>query len=549
MALHDIKKVRRPLCVAVGLLFCILPLRASEDIYSLCRRLSESRKFGELVAVTDSLLSGHISGEQRNYLYLQSAQGYVMMDSLKKSKEFLALISPDDFKDPNQEMQYYSIAAILALKAEMDFSHALYYFRKTASLAEENGNMLNLCSAYCNMAELYSLRGDTLGLDYALRAHDLAVDIGDTVASCYTAIQAGNMYLEAGHEEDALRLAEVASVIAKAKGLNAYAGYAYLLYGQTYYAMEDYDAAEHYYRRLLADSVNSEPSLAMSVYLCYGKLLSKRGKYAEAERCLLRSAEYSRITGNVEGIPDIMKELAELYRRTGNTSKAIEFYSALLELKDSLALEQKERDFNRLLMGYEKEEHAAEMQRKELDLQKHRVRLLFLLILLLSVSFAALYVYIAYKKKNEMYARLAGQYRRLNQRLKNLEESLVKESSEVKDVELWKKIELMMSGDSPFYRQKDVSLDKLAERLATNRTYVSRVVNKYAGVSFSSYINIKRIQEATKILENPDCQISIKVLADELGYGSSSSFVHKFSKEIGCPPAKYRELAVNSKDQ
>lgn len=534
-------KIWRPVLLSVSI-FAYSPVWASTDIYTLCRKLSESRRFGELVSVTDSLLSENISQEQRNWLYLQSAQGYVMLDSLKKGKAFIVRISPEDFTNPDHKTMYYNIAGILALKSEMDFSHALYYLRKAAALAEESGNMVNMCSAYCNIAELYSLRNDTLGLDYALRAHNLAVKIKDTVASCYTAIQVGNMYLMAGHKDEALAFAKNAASVISGEETRGYAGYTDLLTGKIYYAMGDYNTAEIYYRKLLEDSLSFEPSLAMSVYYCYGILESACGKYTDAEKFFLKSAEYSHKTGNIEGLSDIMKELAILYKATGDSAKALENYASLLNLTDSLSLVQKERDFSRLLIGYEKEEHAAEMQRKELDLQKHRIRLLFMLILFLCVSFITIYIFLAYRKKNEMYARLAEQYRRLNSRLKNLEDSLIKESSEVKDVELWKKIESTMSGDSPFYRQNDVSLEKLAEKLATNRTYVSRVINKYAGVSFSSYINLKRIEEATKRLEDPEDNVSVKSLAYELGYGSPSSFIHKFSKEIGCPPAKYREL-------
>lgn len=544
MVLHEIvRKIWRPGLLSVSMFFS-LSAYAGPDIYALCRNLSEERRFGKLVSVADSLLSEDLSEDERDWLYLQSAQGYVMMDSLKKGKVFFSKISSEDFSAPGHKATYYNIAAILALKSEMDFSHALHYMRKSVELAEENGDILNLCSIYCNIAELYNLRNDTLGLDYALKAHELAIQIGDTVASCYTSIQAGSISLMAGHEEEALHFAEEAEMLTHSEGAQGYSGYVNILFGKIYYAMGDYDMAELYYRKLLADSLDLESSLAISAYYGCSMLEIEKGRYEEAERLLLKSAEYSDITGNVEELPQIMKGLAELYRITGDSAKAIENYASLLEITDSLSLIRKERDFNRLLIEYEEEEHTAEVQRRELALQKYRVNIFFQLVVLLSLSFVAIYLYMAYRKKNEMYAKLAEQYRHLNLRMKNLENSLVKESSEIKDVGLWKKIEQMMSGDLPYYREKDASLEGLAENLGTNRTYVSRVINKFAGVSFSSYINIRRIEEAVKRLESPGDKIPIKVLADELGFNSSSSFVHKFTKEVGCPPAKYRELAA-----
>ena len=91
------------------------------------------------------------------------------------------------------------------------------------------------------------------------------------------------------------------------------------------------------------------------------------------------------------------------------------------------------------------------------------------------------------------------------------------------------------------YRLNDVSLDKLASILGTNRTYVSRIINTFAGKTFWDYINMYRIAEATQILSDPDNDIQIKNLYEILGYNSPASFFKVFRKEVGITPSKYRE--------
>ena len=55
-------------------------------------------------------------------------------------------------------------------------------------------------------------------------------------------------------------------------------------------------------------------------------------------------------------------------------------------------------------------------------------------------------------------------------------------------------LETLMNEDK-VYRQSDLSLEKAATMLNTNRTYLSQVVNEKAG-SFASYVNRYRLQEA-----------------------------------------------------
>ena len=74
------------------------------------------------------------------------------------------------------------------------------------------------------------------------------------------------------------------------------------------------------------------------------------------------------------------------------------------------------------------------------------------------------------------------------------------------------------------YRERDITIDKVADRLGTNRSYLSRAINENGGMSFSQYINSRRIGEARRILSETDNDIQIKVLAYELGFATPETF-------------------------
>ena len=75
----------------------------------------------------------------------------------------------------------------------------------------------------------------------------------------------------------------------------------------------------------------------------------------------------------------------------------------------------------------------------------------------------------------------------------------------------------------------------------TNRTYLSQAINEYAGMSYNSWINMYRISEATDILSDPSNSISLKQLADNLGYNSISVFHRAFLKGTGMTPSVWRK--------
>lgn len=88
------------------------------------------------------------------------------------------------------------------------------------------------------------------------------------------------------------------------------------------------------------------------------------------------------------------------------------------------------------------------------------------------------------------------------------------------------------------YAVKNLTVEDMAARLGTNRSYLSRAVNTYAGVSFNAWLNSMRIKESIKLLSETD--MPIKKVADEVGYANLTTFYNNFIKETGVPPSKFR---------
>ena len=110
--------------------------------------------------------------------------------------------------------------------------------------------------------------------------------------------------------------------------------------------------------------------------------------------------------------------------------------------------------------------------------------------------------------------------------------------------ELFQKIEEVMYGEKYFTR-KGVTLEAVAEKVNSNRTYCSKAINAFAGCSFYKWLDALRIEEATRRIVADDT-VLFKQLAEDLGYSSVSVFSKAFVNEIGCTPSNYREACRKS---
>ncbi len=93
------------------------------------------------------------------------------------------------------------------------------------------------------------------------------------------------------------------------------------------------------------------------------------------------------------------------------------------------------------------------------------------------------------------------------------------------------------------YRQKDISLNYLAMRLRTNRTYLSATINNYYRKSFPKLLNEYRINEACELLRNNELsrKFTIEGIGMEVGYANRMSFYRAFKQIKGISVGKYVE--------
>lgn len=88
------------------------------------------------------------------------------------------------------------------------------------------------------------------------------------------------------------------------------------------------------------------------------------------------------------------------------------------------------------------------------------------------------------------------------------------------------------------YRNNDINLDMVAEKLNTTRHNASQLINEHFNMSFREFVNSYRIQEAKELLKEEN-ELNIIDVAYEVGYNNKVSFNKAFKKDTQLTPSEY----------
>jgi AraC-like DNA-binding protein len=92
------------------------------------------------------------------------------------------------------------------------------------------------------------------------------------------------------------------------------------------------------------------------------------------------------------------------------------------------------------------------------------------------------------------------------------------------------------------YLQPELKITEVTKLLATNRSYVSSLINTEFSCSFSEFVNGYRIIEAKRFLnDRTKAHFSLNYISETVGFGSIGTFIRVFRESEGVTPGKYRD--------
>ena len=454
------------------------------------------------------------------------------------------LIKDTDFEQQKRVIEAYNKSAIIYAQL-CDYRTAYEFFIKALILCEKANYTSYEPKIYTNIGNVY----------YRFNKYDMAklyYSKALNVCSDSTTIVAilnnlGAIEVENGRRDSAFYFLNTALQLSKRYNdiylCNIQSDIALL-----YQKSKAYDSA-YYYFRLSLDEAKKNNKIEKEA-----ELLSDLGKLFFEVNKTDSALFYINLSNTMAVGNDFLRILAEnhltlfkIEEAKGNTINALEHFKNYAHLKDSVFNAENFGDINQLQQLYEVskmnqqiEQLVVEQQIKERTIYYQTLIQIFSLIVLLLVSIVLLSVFLQKKKLNSAYKTLFEK----NLEIMNLQE---RSSNKYKKSALTYAMQnkllnriLTLMEDTATICDAKFSVDKLAELVQSNQTYVSQVINTIIKKNFRSFLNSYRIREAQRLFSEPDAaKYTIEAVALRTGFNSRNAFHDAFKEITGVSPSFY----------
>lgn len=434
----------------------------------------------------------------------------------------------------------YSSLASYTMDHEGNFYKCISYFMKGLEVTEGKSPVYYTLEG--NLALVYYLRNDYSGLKYAEDVLDYGLKTSESSYIFVGALTSAYFLHAMGRDDEALKV--ISPIVDSIDNFYNHAGI-YTLYADILHNTgTDVREVEKYYQLALEYTDSTDEKSCSDAYYNYGKWLVGQGRPSEAFGLVSERAE--RVSQPLYRYR-LYEVLSDACRSVGDYSGALDWFEKYHACSDSIFIRDREQSVNELFVRYDTERYRREAYENEIRLLNVSKRMyLYASVCILALASLAGFM-VFHIRKNRKYKLIAQKYMASVKNEELTEKAALVGSDETKTVSddermhnLFLKVEeLMKTGMA--YRDKSISVVSVAAGLESNCTYLSNCINRFSGMSFTSYVNSFRIQEAVKILSDAGCDMPLKELSDRLGFNDISTFYRSFRSIVGMPPSRYRQ--------
>lgn len=495
------------------------------------------------------------------YSALYQAQAQMMSGREKTAKRNLnlSLELATRLNNDSALCSVYGSMGLYSANIETDYYRAIRWLYKGIQLAQHNHFQQAYALLLGNLANIYYLKKDTAGIKYALECYELGHSMRNPYIIYSGAINSAYLYFLMKQNEEAMRYIREAEALMLENDFYDQA-HTYNLFGNILYDMGEYAQAAEYYKKAMKDKQAAQTSSIVYAHLGHARVLMRQKKYAEAVSLLKQGIAISYARANAIHRNELYENLSACYEQMHQYPDALNYYKVFRLENDSLFNKDKERDLSEMRFKYDSERQENLIKQSKLDVMQKEQRIQQQTFILIIIVIVLGLLYYLYRRKNKLYLSIVKQNQEaikreteLNRRIKELEtngpfapapEKYASSSlTDEKSLELFRTLERVMR-EEKIYKDNTITKDKVAERLGTNRTYLSRIINEQAQLSFTHYVNRFRIEEAIRLLSDPRNDTPLKAISADLGFNAISTFYNLFQSSVGMTPSQYRNKVM-----
>ncbi len=442
--------------------------------------------------------------------------------------------------DPKLRNLANNILAIHFLKNELDYAKSIDYLTKSYEFHKAGANYEGMVINLCNISSIFYYRSDPTGIEFARQANTLCKEHnirGNLTTASNLALSRmlllNNMLDSAQTSiQHTLELAEQYNVLTLMTDIN-------VTKALIYHELNNAELSNAYFEIASKTLKYADIGVRSEYYYHHGRFLEEQKQYTRALKMYQEGLNISKIHKNIQNEANLLLAITNYYYNLKDTLRGLEYYMMYNNHQDSILAQQTEREFNTFRLQNQKSEYEQELQAKEIALLKHKKQIITIISILVLFIITVISIWLVVYNKIKTDRKLVQQYQRyLNiKKIYSEDKKNTDTTNDDPDKLLFEQIDRLMR-EEKVYRDCNLNIDMIADKLKTNRKYISKAINQYSGHNFFYFINQFRVEEATKLLTQSD--LLLKQISTKVGYSNVTSFYRAFNKEVGCAPSVYR---------
>lgn len=402
-----------------------------------------------------------------------------------------------------------------------------------------------------NISGVYWMRNDISGLKFAKEAIDIARKGNKIIPLFYGTVNAALYYLIADSLPQARNAIEEIERMYEKTSFEGEEADLDFLQALLCEKEGNKEKAYRHYASAIRHFTSASPSTITKVYIEYARLLRNDQHIRQAIEILEQGLARMDSTGIPIHKSQLLRELSLSYHEAGNDSQALAYAFECQQYQDRRFDEIRERATQEARIKHDIYSREQQINAQHLEILDNRFKITLFTVVLVLLLLALGMTFYFYKKKNRLYRAIVSQNREYMQR----EQLLMKQMENLHSDETTQAVSAPFPSDKlsnllsrfttlmieqKLFTDPSLTVASVADRLGTNRTYLSKTINESTGKTFTQLINDYRIREAIAQMSDFEANKPLKQIAAEVGFSSLSTFYATFQSSTGMTPARYR---------
>lgn len=320
-----------------------------------------------------------------------------------------------------------------------------------------------------------------------------------------------------------------------------------------------------------ADALPDEAEYERLRFIAYqtaSQIRGESGNLTEAIRIIEKADNYARARGILDGEIEAIRSGEQWLRLCGEESKADSMRVRYLRLKERFLNSRQITRLNELRFLSDIRKNAEQIESMQSTM--HMQLLLIILFVLLGIAVGSL-LWVYFTKNRSLQKAYDTLYQNLRDKIEAGERArgvadeckLQSEQPDSGEPESDRGVETRLidketgkaimtaveevMNDAANFCTPDFSLSRLSDMVGYNSKYVAYAIKEERGCNFSSYVNARRVLEASgRMIKGGEWhQYTLEAVAHAVGFKSRSSFLSAFKQHTGMTPSEFKRRAEN----